>query len=219
MYALRSTLSLGAVLAALGAVAPLAAADDDAPVLPSRVQQAITRTTNAIDKAQDHVDDGEYTKAIGSLRAARVNMYRGDRAVARVLAAPPADPEAETTPGVDAAVAFLAAEHHLVVTAAGLFDANSKGVVDALTHAVFRTLNARDKLLDSIIALDPEGAGAAFADGMADTVADYDDEVANVSDALADDQLSAGGRAVLLKVQQQVTATDAKVNAAWGGGE
>ena len=101
----------------------------------------------------------------------------------------------------------------------GLFDTNSKGVVDGLTHAMFRTLNARDRLLDSVIALDPEAAGADYADGMADTVDGYADEVATLTEALADDQLSVGGRKVLTKALAQVQATNAKVLAAFGGGE
>jgi hypothetical protein len=100
-----------------------------------------------------------------------------------------------------------------------LFDANSMGVVDATTHALFRTLNARDRLLDAVIALDPEGAGADYSDGMADTVDGYTDEVANYGEAIADDQLSPGGGLVMSKALAQVTATQAKVNLAFGGGE
>jgi hypothetical protein len=129
------------------------------------------------------------------------------------------DPNAETTPGPDAVIAVLGVDSDVVVTVSGLFDANSKGVVDAATHALFRTLNARDRLLDAVIGLDPEGAGADYADGMADTVDGYTDEVANITDALADDQLSPGGTRVLRTALAQVTATAAKVNAAFGGGE
>ena len=80
-------------------------------------------------------------------------------------------------------------------------------------------MNTRDKLLAAVIALDPEGAGADYADGMADTVAGYDDEVANLTEALAADQLSAGGTKVLTAALNQSKATQAKVAAAFGGGE
>jgi hypothetical protein len=129
------------------------------------------------------------------------------------------DPEAETTPGPDSVIAVLNMDSEVVTTVAGLFDANSKGVVDSATHALFRTLNARDRLLDAVIALDPEGAGADYADGMADTVDGYADEVSNISDALADDQLSPGGTRVLNAALAKVNATSAKVTAAFGGGE
>jgi hypothetical protein len=198
---------------------PSPAADDEV-VLPSRVDIAIRRTNRSICKAEEHVDEGEYTQAATSLRSVRRNMYRADRAARRQMNVVP-DPEAEdeTTTGPDSVIAVLNLESDVVLTASGLFDQNSKGVVDAATHALFRTLNARDRLLDAVIALDPEGAGAAYSDGMADTVAGYDDEVANITDALADDQLSTGGTRVLNAALRQVTATAAKVNTAFGGGE
>jgi hypothetical protein len=54
---------------------------------------------------------------------------------------------------------------------------------------------------------------------MADTLDGYTDEVSNITDALTDDQLSAGGRRVLRAALSQVTVTAANVNAAFGGGE
>jgi hypothetical protein len=198
-------------------------AADDEIVLPSRVDIAIRRTERSICKAEEHIDEGEYTQAATSLRSVRRNMYRADRAARRQMNAVAPDPEAEdteeSTAGPDSVIAVLNLESEVVLTISGLFDANSKGVVDASTHALFRTLNARDRLLDAVIALDPEGAGAAYADGMADTVAGYDDEVANLTEALADDQLSAGGTRVLQAALTQVTATAAKVTTAFGGGE
>jgi hypothetical protein len=195
-------------------------AANDEIVLPGRVDIAIRRTNRSICKAEEHIDEGEYTQAATSLRSVRRNMYRADRAARRQMNAVP-DPNAEdvTTTGPDSVIAVLGLESDVVLTTSGLFDSNSKGVVDAATHALFRTLNARDRLLDSVIALDPEGAGADYSDGMADTVAGYDDEVANITEALADDQLSSGGTRVLNAALRQVTATAAKVNAAFGGGE
>jgi hypothetical protein len=195
---------------------PPAAADD--VVLPSRVDISIHRAERSICKAEEHVDEGEYAKATVSLRSARNNMYRADRAARRQMNAV-VDPEAETTPGPDSVIAVLNMDSEVVTTVSGLFDANSKGVVDSATHALFRTLNARDRMLDAVIALDPEGAGADYADGMADTVDGYTDEVSNISDALSDDTLSPGGRRVLTTALAQVNATNAKVTAAFGGGE
>jgi hypothetical protein len=197
-----------------------AQAEDDAPVLPSRVANALRRTQNSLNNAEDHLDDGEYSQAIVSLRSVRNNMYRADRAARVQLNAPPPaeDADVATTPS-DSVVAVLGQEHEVVVTVAGLFDTTSKGVVDALTHALFRTLNARDGLLNAVIALDPEGAGADYADAMPDTADQYPDEVANLTEALGSDQLSPGGRAVLTPALAQVTATANTFAAAFGGGE
>ena len=194
------------------------AGGDDEVVLPSRVDIAIHRTERSICKGEEHVDEGEYAKTTVSLRSARRNMYRANTAAVRQMNAVP-DPDAETTPGPDSVIAVLNLDSEVVTSVAGLFDANSKGVVDAATHAMFRTLDSRDRLLDAVIALDPEGAGADYSDGMADTLDGYTDEVSNLTDAIADDQLSPGGGRVLRAALTQVTATSAKVNTAFGGGE
>ena len=62
-------------------------------------------------------------------------------------------------------------------------------------------------------------AGADYADGMSDTLAGYDDEVANIREALSDDTLSAGGLSVLRAALVQSQKADAAINAAFGGGE
>jgi hypothetical protein len=195
-----------------------APAADDEVVLPSSVANAIRRTERSACKAEEHVDEGEYSQAVVSLRSLRRNMYRADRAARRQMNAV-VDPEAETTPGPDAVIAVLGLESDVVTTVSGLFDGNSQGVVDGATHALFRTLNARDRLLDAVIALDPEGAGADYSDGMTDTVDGYTDEVASITDAIGDGQLSPGGGRVLRAALNQVTATSAKVSAAFGAGE
>lgn len=94
-----------------------------------------------------------------SLRAVRRNMHRADRAATHELnAPPPADPDAEqTTTGPDSVVTTLDLEHSIVTATVGLFDTNINGVADGLTHTLYRKLGARDRMLDSTIALDPEG--------------------------------------------------------------
>jgi hypothetical protein len=225
VLALSGTAASSASAATHSPVAKAAQAEtDDAVVLPGRVASAIRRTQRALDNAEEHLDEGEYRQSVTSLRAVRRNMYRADKAARRQMALsavePPEGEEVEpTTTGPDSVIAVLTLDATVSQSLSGLFDTNSKGVVDGLTHAMYRTLNARDRLLDSVIALDPEGAGADYADGMADTVDGYTDEVATVTEALADDSLSTGGRKVLTKALAQVQATNAKVVAAFGGGE
>jgi hypothetical protein len=229
---LKAAVPLGLVLGALAlsaapahaapvAKAKAAQAEDDAVVLPGRVANAIRRTQNSANNAEQHIDENEFPQAVASLRAMRKNMYRADRAARRQMNAVPVDPEAEDagTPGPDSVIAVLALDQAVVVQVSALFDTNSKGVVDALSPALYRTMGARDKLLDSVIALDPEGAGADYSDGMADTVDGYTDEAASISEALADDTLSAGGARVLRPALTKSQATAAKVTLAFGGGE
>jgi hypothetical protein len=224
LLAFSGTAASSASAASKAPVARAAQEAEEPVVLPGRVASAIRRTQRALDHAEEHLDEGEYKQSATSLRAVRRNMYRADKAARRQMAlsavTPPEDADVEpTTTGPDSVIAVLTLDANISQSLSGLFDTNSKGVVDGLTHAMFRTLNARDRLLDSVIALDPEGAGADYADGMADTVDGYADEVATLTEALADDTLSAGGRKVLTKALVQVQATNAKVVAAFGGGE
>jgi hypothetical protein len=211
---------LGVVLAAVLATSAVAAAPQDPEiVLPSRVQNAINRTYLSLDIAEQLVDSGDTAKAVVALKAVRANVVRANRAAVKQLNAVPADPEAETTPGPDSVVAVLTLETTVITSLAGLFDAKSGIVVDGVSPSLFGVMNTRDSLVNAVIALDPEGAGAPYGDAMPDILPDFDDEVANFQEALGDDTLSAGGRKVLTAALAQSTATDAKVNAAFGGGE
>jgi hypothetical protein len=226
---------LGLVLAAPAVAMPVAGAESqrvsqaepaDEVVLPSRVANAVRRNENTLYAAEQAIDAGDSVKAGTLLRTLRLGVYRADRAArAQMNAAPPADEaraaqdEAPVSTGPDSVVAVLALEQTVVTTLTGLFDTKRGTTVDNVTRALFTTMNARGKLLDAVIALDPEGAGADYADGMADTVAGYDDEVANISEALAGDQLSAGGKKVLTAALAQSKATQTKVSTAFGGGE
>jgi hypothetical protein len=209
----------GAVGNSMASTAQEAPDAEDAAVLPSRVTAAIRRTENALANAEEHVDEAEYAKAIISLRAVRVNLGRADKAARRQMNAVPADPEAETTPGPDAVIAVLSLDQEAVVRVAGLFNGNSGTLVSALASTISTAQLTRDRLLNGIIALDPEGAGADYSDGMADTLDGYTDEVANLKDALADDKLTAGGTAALRAALTRANAILAKINTAYGGGE
>jgi hypothetical protein len=196
-----------------------AADAEDEVVLPSRVANAITRGQNLLEAVGTSIDSGDTAKAIAQLSRISNAVARVNKAAVAQMNAAPADPEAETTPGPDAVVAALAFEQGAITTLTGYFDSKTGTLVDSITHALFATMNTRDKLANSVLALDPEGAGAGFADGMADTVAGYDDEVANITEAIANDTLSAGAKKVLNSALKQSQAVDAKMTAAFGGGE
>jgi hypothetical protein len=218
---LLKTLALGVVLVAALSSSALAATapSDDEVILPSRVANAIQRAELSLSAAEQAVDTGDTAKAALALKAVRANVARADRAARKQMNAVPADPEAETTPGPDSVIAVLTLEHEVITTLAGLFDGKAGATVDAVSPNLFGTMNIRDALVDAVIALDPEGAGAPYADGMPDIVPDFDDEVANLQEALSDDTLSTGGRKVLTAALAQSQRTDTKVNTAFGGGE
>jgi len=216
--------------------ASMAEEADDEVVLPSRVANAINRAEISLDSASQALDSGDNVTAIASFKSLRFNIFRADRAArAQLNAVPPVDDEAEepeapeapeapeepeeSTAGPDSVIAVLALDQLVATSVSGLFDMKGGTILAPMTSGLFTAMNTRDKLLTSVIALDPEGAGADYADGMADTVGGYDDEVANFTEALRDDQLSVGGRKVLSAALIQSKATQARVIAAFGGGE
>jgi hypothetical protein len=195
------------------------AAEDEAVVLPSRVATAIRRAQNSFAKAEEHVDEAEYKTALISLRAVLNWVTAADKAARRQMNAVPADPEAETTSGPDSVVAVLTMDQGIVVGLAALLN-GQPGLLDGpIGTTLAGVQSTRDKLLDAVIALDPVGAGAVYADAMADTVDGYADEVANLSEALQDDTLTAGGKSALTAALARSQATLAKINTAFGGGE
>ena len=223
---------LGLLVASSGSASPApvsasasqADPEEEASALPSRVANAITRAQLSLDATSVAIDSGDAVKATASLKGLRLDVFRVDRTARAQLnaAPPPADEDADTegaTTGPDSVVAALTFEQTMITSVAGLFDTQKGAALDGLTSALFAAMNSRDKLVVNIVGLDPEGAGADFADVMADTVAGYDDEVANLTEALAVDTLSAGGRKVLTAALNQSKATQAKIAAAFGGGE
>jgi hypothetical protein len=203
-----------------GAVKAFWPTPDDDIVLPTRVAVAIERTQNAVDRSAARIDDGRYKKARRSLKAVVVDFGRAHRAGMAQLHAP-VDPEAESSPGPDSVVAVLTLEQAAITNLAGLFDGITRHprVVRRISRALTAGNTNRNLMLNAVIALDPEGAGADYADGMADTVDGYADEVANLAEALHDDRLSTASRAALKSALAKSRATAAKVNTAFGGGE
>ena len=207
-------------------VASAAQAEDEAVVLPSRVSAAILRATGAVDRTEARIDDAGYAGALLSLKAIRADIGRAHRAaVVQMNAVPPEDvvpPEEgeETTAGPDSVVAVLTAEQSAVTRLAALFDAvTNVPVVNGLNTALTSAQATRDKLLNAVIALDPEGPGVAYADLMADTVDGYADEVANLTEALQADKLTPAARTALNRALARAKATQARVDAVFGGGE
>ena len=198
----------------------LVAEDDDEVVLPGRVAAAIGRTENALKRAEGAIDDDRRLLAMRSLRAVSENIRRAYRVGVRQISAAPADEEAETTPGPDSVTAVLDLDQRAITRLAGLFDhLRRPRVVARLRAALTVAYNNRMRMLTAVVRLDPEGAGADYSDGMADTVDAYADEVATVTDARTHDRLTKPARRALTTAVARSRAAQAKVTAAFGGGE
>jgi hypothetical protein len=212
----------GAASARAAGTPPIAAvsqAVDDEVILPSRVDAAIGRSLSALDRSEARVDDQQFGSAAASLEALEADLERSHRAAKAQLKAKPPDPEAETTPGPDSVLAVFNLEQSSVTRLAGLYDTvTDPAVLNRIDGAMNVALARRDRMLNAVIGLKPAKA-AAYADGMADTVDGYADEVANLTEALKVDRLTTSARAALTNALSRSQATAAKVTAAFGGGE
>jgi hypothetical protein len=227
---IRTRLPLAVLVAAL-AVAPSAVARmdpaasatpreaaDDAVVLPRPVSIAVRHTNAALGNAERRIASGRYSKAIRSLIAVRGHLARADRAARRQMHVVVSE-EAEATPGPDSVLAVLNLEQQAVMRIARLFNGHGGLLVNALGNTMAATQATRSRLLGTVIGLDPEEAGADYADGMADSLDAYATELATLNGALAGDRLSPAGTAALRAALDRSTAAQAQVTAAYGGGE
>jgi hypothetical protein len=209
----------GVLLAGMFASAATAATWDDDIVLPASVANPMHRTEQSLNAAKQAIASGDTAKAVSSLKAVRGNVIQANNAARAQMTAQPTDPESETPPGPDSVEAVLTQETTVATRLAGMLNGKRGMVVDGISPALRSTVNVCDSLVSTVTALDPEGSGGDYADGMSDILPDFDSEVATLQADLNNEQLSAGGRSVLAAALDKAKKTQAKMTAAYGGGE
>lgn len=198
---------------------PVAEPFDPEVVLPARVDAALHRTFAAVERAVGAIDDRRSASARRALRSAKVGFDRSHKAVLHQVQAIP-DPEAESTAGPDSALAGLNVAQVSIGELAGAFDRVRARRVTKAIGKVLRTAQVRRAALLAVLTgLDPEGAGADYADALADTVPAYTDEVAAIQEALSDDRLNGAARRALSAALSQSQAAEALMTTVYGGGE
>lgn len=188
--------------------------------LPESVSTTIEQAETALNGILTLFATHQYGKAPEALRALRHNMVHANRAAVDQIGLPPSDPESDQPPGPGSVFAVLRLDHLATIRLVSLFDrVTNAEVVRALQSTLSRTLGSRDDLLNAVIALPPEGPRADYDDGMSDTLGVYPAEENLITTALLAFELTDPARTGLTNVLARVQATDAKVNAVWGGGE
>jgi hypothetical protein len=179
---------------------PVADPFDPEVVLPPRVDEALHRTFDAVERSVAAVDDRHKRDARRALRAAKVGFDRSHRAVMhQVTAVVDPETEEESTAGPDSAQAALNVAQASVGMLSSLFDRlHRRGLVRRIEMALTRAQNHRKQLLTTIKGMNEE-AGAAYVDLLADTAPQYTDEVAGIQEAIADDRLTRASRRALKK--------------------
>jgi hypothetical protein len=186
-------------------------------LIPTSVSTPISRARAALDLAVSHTLANRLVKARAALEVVRLNITKAHVAGLAQIGAPPTDPESDEPPGPPSVLAVLGLEHRVGMDLVPLFNHRTgPKIVDALRYTLRRAHLKRDVMVDTVIALPPEGAGSDYADGMADTLSSYTQEVNQLETGLETYQLSPVGKVALGKALIRVRATKAKVNDAFG---
>jgi hypothetical protein len=210
---------LATPVAALVAVLSLTIAPADSASA-GAVSAPIQRADTALDRASVQIRAHRYAKARASLVTVRRQSTQAQRIATSLIGAPPTDPESDDVPGPPAVMAVLRLEHRISMQVVDLFNGMKRpGVVTELRRTLWKDHRRRNVMLDKVISLPAEGARADYADGMADTLGIYKQEVQQVTTALSTFRLSPAGRDGLRRALVRVRATNTKVNRAFGGGE
>jgi hypothetical protein len=184
------------------------------------VSVPIQRADAALQRAIVQIRAHRYGKARASLGTVRRQSTQAQQIATALIGAPPTDPESDDVPGPPAVLAVLRLEHRIGMQVVDLFDGMKRpGVVRELRRTLWKDHRRRNIMLDKVISLPAEGARADYADGMADTLGIYKQEVQEVTTALSTYRLSPSGRVGLRRALVRVRATNTKVNRAFGGGE
>jgi hypothetical protein len=128
-----------------------------------------------------------------------------------VQAAPPPDSEEESTAGPDSVLAILNVDQVIITQLAGLFDRQgSRQVSTALKSTLNVALDRRAQMLTLVLGMKGE-KGAPYLDVLVDTVPNYADEVANLTEAIKDDHLTAANKTALQAALKKSKAANAQV--------
>jgi hypothetical protein len=184
------------------------------------VSTPITRADAALARAIRALRANRLGRAITALGNLRTNVVAANRAARDLIGEPPADPESDDLPGPPAVFAAIALDHRVVSGVVPLFNGRKRAdLIDALGLVLRSAQRQRIITLDAVIALPAEGDGADYADGMADRLGQFSQEVTQLKTAVSSYTLTTAAHQYLADSLARAKRTNAKVVAAWGGGE
>jgi hypothetical protein len=232
----RRVLVGGAALCALAVMAPTvpASASKDSPAdvraadaavaqragaIPNSVSVPLGQAQRALARTVTRLNRSDFRDAVDSLGTLRQRIATANFAARNQIGKPPIDPESDTPPGPPSVLAVTRLEHAVAITLVPRFDGMRRaGLVDALRLAVRAAHLRRDNLVEAVVTLRP-GQRGDYADGMADTLPWFPQEIRQLTNALSTFTLPAESRTALENGRTRVQSTKAKMDAAFGGGE
>lgn len=180
----------------------------------------VKRADAALAAATQHLKADHPVRSNRVLERLTINLRRAHVQATAQIGKPPVDPESDDPPGPPAVNAVVGLDHRIGVNLVPMVDGLRRPVVtEKLRVALWSADNRRDAILVKVIALPPEGDGDEYADGLADTLPRYGQEVSQLTTALASYQLTPAGTNVLHGALDRVKTTQRRMEAAFGGGE
>jgi len=214
-----AALGIAAVLTVVPGMDSATAAEPPAPAAKS-VKTHVVQANSAIDRAIKKIRSHRYSGARSDLVTARHHIKAANSGAVALIGAQPTDPESDELPGPPAVLAALGLDNRVTTRVVPLFkDMNRSRVVYALRLTIWAAQARRDTVLNRVIALPAEGDGDDYADGMADTLPIYSREVGVIAHALQTFRLTPPATAALTDALGRARVAEAKMNAAYGGGE
>jgi hypothetical protein len=216
-------IGLTAVAALLTGTSSQAMAATGATCTPSQptidYKPAVTKATAALTKALNNLQNHQYVKAANHLSIVGHQTRIANTAATALIGRPPTDPESDELPGVAAVQRVTGLDHkvasQLLPTLHGLDPADTvRQVGSRLDTAVA----CRHAMLEKVIAL-KAGAREDYADGLADTLPSYDQELTAMATTLGGTGLTDAARTYVQNAQQVVTTTRTDMQRVFGGGE
>ena len=205
-------------------VAPVVASrpglpEDQVPI-PNSVAARIDHAKKALSAAERKVKAHRYGEAVDALGILERQGTKAHSAASAQIGLPPSDPEEDVPPGPSSVIAVLNLDHKVGVELVPLFRGmRSNKVVDALRATLKSIHAARDQLIGEVVGLDPEGDGSDYVDDMSDMVVSFKSEITSIRTALNQNRLLPTAHKALENALTRVQATQAAMNAAYGGGE
>ncbi len=219
----RLTSPVATLVLAVTLVLSFGLASGAAAAAPSAAAPATShaaKADQALALATARIRAHKYLKALKSLTAVRRHTRAANVNAKALIGVPPTDPESDDPPGPPAVLAALRLDNRITTRTVALFNGKTNArLVYSLRSTVGVAQIPRDAMLNKVIALPEEGDGGDYADGMADSLAQYTREVNAIASARATFTLIPSAKTGLTNALARARATKAKVDAAFGGGE
>jgi hypothetical protein len=180
---------------------------------------AATNATAALTKALTNLQNHKYALAVSQLHVVGHQTRIAHTAATALIGRPPTDPESDVPPGI-AAVQRVAGLEHTITTKLlpTLHNLTQATAVARVGGKINVAVACRDVMLAKVIALRP-AARDDYADGLADTLPSYTQELKAMTAALAGTGLTPAARTSIQNAKTVVTATNAAMQRVFGGGE